>query len=159
MKKMKFNFEPTLDQKEMSVCEFADLDPLQQNAVLLLRLYGHDTQSYFDFAQFLTRQIGRERAESVLTSFASISTLIAEYGHKPIKRHAPGCTCVGADECTFASIITYATYGDFNEALLIASTIINVELAPELVVHLRNLGNAVQGAHITIASDVSRVVH
>lgn len=155
---MKFDFETSLDQKEISVCEFDDLDPLQQNAVLMLRLYGRDTQSYFNFAQFLTRQVGDEIAKSILISFASISSLMAEHGRKQIKRHAPGCTCVGADECTFASILTHATYGDFNEAILIASTIIDTSLAPKLVTHLRKLGNAVQGPNLKIASDVSRVV-
>ncbi len=159
LKKMKFDFEPSLDQEEISVCAFDDLDPLQQNAVLLLRLCSYDAQSYCDFAQLLTRQVGKERAESILTSFTSISALMVEFGRKQIKRHAPGCTCVGADECTFASILTHATYGDFNEALLIASTIIDVNNAPKLVVHLRNLGNAVQGPNVKIASDVSRVVH
>lgn len=59
-------------------------------------------------------------------------------------RHHVTCKCLGADESCFANFIGYASEGERDDALLIATAIVNPNMAPELVGLAQDFGLALR---------------
>ena len=57
-------------------------------------------------------------------------------------RHHVACKCLGADEPCFANFIGYASEGECENALLIAATIVQADVAPPLVYPAQEFGLA-----------------
>jgi hypothetical protein len=47
-------------------------------------------------------------------------------------RHQPRCKCLGADEACFANLVSCATEGDREDAMLIATLMVRPDFAPHL---------------------------
>ena len=47
-------------------------------------------------------------------------------------RHQPRCKCLGADEACFANLVSYATEGDREDAMPIATLMVRPDFAPHL---------------------------
>ena len=111
----------------------AELGPIEACAVHYLRLWcdGPEAQAqvWNDFASAL----GAEDGRSALTSFETLCDLCVRHGRRPLMRHKVTCKCLGADESCFANFIGYASEGEHEDALLIATTIVRPDLAPSLV--------------------------
>ncbi|MDE0347626.1 MAG: hypothetical protein OXI66_17875, partial [Boseongicola sp.] len=103
----------------------AELGPVEARAVICLRLWcdGPDSQSQVqkDFAQALGAQCGRK----AMIAFETLCDLCVRHGRRPLMRHQLTCRCLGADESCFANFIGYASEGDREDALMIATTIVN----------------------------------
>ena len=122
----------------------AELGPVEAGAVLCLRLWcdGSDAQSkiWKDFATLLGPQHGRE----ALKSFKALCDLCVRHGRRPLMRHHLTCKCLGADESCFANFIGYASEGEREDALLIATTIVSPNMAPALVGLAQDFGLALR---------------
>ena len=122
----------------------AELGPVEAGAVLYLRLWsdGPDAQSrvWRDFATALGPQHGR----NALNSFRTLCDLCRRQGRRPLMRHHVTCKCLGADESCFANFIGYASEGKREDALLIATTIVNPNMAPALVGLAQEFGLALR---------------
>ena len=121
-----------------------ELGPIEAGAVLYLRLWcdGPDAQAqvWNDFATALGPDSGRK----ALKSFEALCDLCARHGRRPLMRHNVSCACLGADESCFANFIGYASEGEREDALLIATTIVRPDIAPSLVGLAQDFGLALR---------------
>ena len=126
----------------------SELGPIEAGAVLYLRLWcdGPDSQSqvWKDFATALGPQRGRE----ALKSFETLCDLCVRHGRRPLMRHNVMCKCLGADESCFANFVGYASEGEREDALLIATTIVRPDMAGALVGVAQEFGLALKSMAI-----------
>lgn len=119
-----------------------ELGPVEAGAVLYLRLWcdGPDAQAqvWNDFATAL----GPEKGGKALKSFEMLCDLCVRHGRRPLMRHHVSCKCLGADESCFANFVGYASEGEREDALLIATTIVRPDMAPALVGLAQDFGLA-----------------
>ncbi|MDE0697697.1 MAG: hypothetical protein OXH76_17890 [Boseongicola sp.] len=122
----------------------AALGPIEAGAVIYLRLWcdGPDSQTQVrkDFALALGAQCGRK----ALNSFETLCDLCVRHGRRPLMRHHVACRCLGADESCFANLIGYASEGEQEDALMIATTIVNPGMAPALAGLAQEFGLALR---------------
>ena len=121
-----------------------ELGPIEAGAVRCLRLWcdGPDAQAqvWNDFATALGPEKGRE----ALRSFETLCALCAEHGRRPLMRHAVTCKCLGADESCFANFVGYASEGEVQDALMIATVMVRPDIAPSLVSLAQDFGLALR---------------
>jgi len=121
-----------------------ELGPVEAKAVLYLRLWcdGPDAQQqvWNDFA----RELGSENGRKALKSFETLCSLCVRHGRRPLMRHHATCECLGADESCFANFVGYASEGEREDALMIATTIVRPDMAPSLVGLAQDFGLALR---------------
>lgn len=121
-----------------------ELGPVEAGAVFYLRLWcdGPDAQAqvWNDFATAL----GPEGGRKALKAFECLCELCVRHGRRPLMRHHVTCKCLGADESCFANFIGYASEGEREDALLIATTIVRPDMAPSLVGLAQDFGLALR---------------
>ena len=127
-----------------SVGHVTEFGPVEAAAVTYLRLWcdGADsqTQVWNDFASALGVRCGRR----ALKSLEMLCDLCVQHGRRPLMRRQVGCKRVGADESCFANFIGYASEGRRDDALMIATTIVNPSMAPALVGPAQKFGLALR---------------
>ncbi len=111
----------------------AELGPVEAGAVLYLRLWSDGPRSRIQVWNDFASALGPARGGKALKSFESLCNICARYGRRPLMRHNVACKCLGADESCFANFIGYASEGEREDALLIATTIVRPDMAGTLV--------------------------
>jgi len=133
-----------------------ELGPVEAGAVLYLRLWcdGPDAQAqvWNDFATAL----GPERGRKALKSFETLCDLCVRHGRRPLMRHHLTCKCLGADESCFANFVRYASDGEREDALMIATTIVRPDVAPMLVSVAQEFGFALKQMAIKANQPIRR---
>ncbi|MEL6104228.1 MAG: hypothetical protein AAFR68_23370, partial [Pseudomonadota bacterium] len=76
--------------------------------------------------------------------FETLCDLCVRHGRRPLMRHNVTCKCLGADESCFANFVGYASEGDREDALLIATTMVRPDVAPALVGVAQEFGLALK---------------
>jgi len=66
--------------------------------------------------------------------------ILMRHGRRPLVRHAPGCPWVGADEAVLAHFVSVAATGEAEDAMLIASLLVEGPLLPCLLGAAQELG-------------------
>ena len=121
-----------------------ELGPVEASAVMYLRLWcdGTDAQArvWNDFAIAL----GPERGRRAIESLETLCELCVRHGRRPLMRHQVSCKCLGADESCFANFVGYASEGEREDALLIATTMVRPDMAPSLVGFAQEFGLALR---------------
>lgn len=134
----------------------AELGPVEASAVLYLRLWcdGPDAQAqvWNDFATALGPEGGRQ----ALKSFEGLCDMCVRHGRRPLMRHHTTCECLGADESCFANFIGYASDGNPEDALLIATTIVRPDMAPYLVGLAQDFGLALKRMAIKASQPITK---
>lgn len=102
------------------------LPAMDQLAVLCLRGLGKGAE----LNQFLAMRFGSEAAASVLARCDDLAQFLARHARRPLKRHAPGCPGLGADEAVFAHLCRLADMGERDELLMFAMLLCRADLAP-----------------------------
>lgn len=113
-----------------AIGQLADLPPIEALSVCLLRSWcdGHRDRINRDFANAL----GPDAARRAAATLAEICTLCARQGRRPLMRHGMTCSCLGADEACFATLIAAGADGQREDAMMLAALIVRVEMAPLL---------------------------
>lgn len=121
-----------------------ELGPIEAGAVHYLRLWcdGPSGKGYVwrDFSTALGPKAGQE----ALRNFETLLGLCIQHGRRTLMRHHVTCRCLGADESCFANFIGYASEGEREDALLIATTIVRPDMAPSLVALAQEFGLALR---------------
>lgn len=121
-----------------------ELGPFEAGVVLYLRLWcdGPDAQAqvWNDFATAL----GPARGRKALKAFETLCDLCVRHGRRPLMRHHLTCKCLGGDESCFANFVSYASEGEREDALMIATTIVRPDVAPMLVSVAQEFGLALK---------------
>ena len=110
-----------------------ELGPIEAAAVLYLRLWCDGPQAQSQVWNDFATALGPENGRKALKSFETLCDLCVRHGRRPLMRHHISCKCLGADESCFATFVGYASDGDREDALLIATTIVRPDMAPVLV--------------------------
>lgn len=106
-----------------------------------IRLWSEDEGAgNATLAEAVAGRIGRERAQRFISLFGDLMTLMAEHARRPMLRHRPACSCVGADEAVFANFVVAATHGPREDAMLIATLLLRPDVAPLAVSLAQTLG-------------------
>lgn len=137
----------------------ASLGPVEAGAVLCLRSWGQGAQARIrsDFAASL----GAEGGQKALGAFENLFELYARHGRRPLMHHSLGCTCLGADESCFAHFVGYASEGAREDALMIATTLVNPAVAPLLVGLAEDFGHALRrlAQNLAALQDHPKTIH
>lgn len=104
--------------------------PVENAVVMLLRLWGEDGHKRAALRRSLSHMLGTENGPYVFDRFAELCFLCAQYGRRPLIRHAPDCRCLGADESCMAHFIATAGQGQREDAMMMATLILRPDMAP-----------------------------
>jgi len=133
-----------------------EVGPVEAGAVLYLRLWcdGPDAQAlvWNDFATAL----GAEGGRKALKSFECLCDMCVRQGRRPLMRHGVTCKCLGAEESCFANFIGYASEGEREDALPIATTIVRPDMAPSLVGLAQGFGVALKRMAIKAKQPITK---
>ncbi|MEM9267882.1 MAG: hypothetical protein AAGA78_02965 [Pseudomonadota bacterium] len=133
-----------------------ELDPVESRAVLYLRLWCDGPGSQAKVWNEMATQLGPKRGRAALKAFERLCNLCVQHGRRPLVRHHVACKCVGADESCFANFIGYASEGQQEDALLIATTIVRPDMAPSLVRLAQEFGLALRQMSSTPKHRISK---
>ena len=122
----------------------SELAPVEAGAVMYLRLWSDGPEAQSQVWNDFSRMLGHQHGRAALKSFESLCDLCVRHGRRPLMRHHVTCKCLGADESCFANFIGYASDGEREDALLIATTIVRPNVAPALVGLAQEFGLALR---------------
>lgn len=139
----------------------AELGPVEAGAVLYLRLWCAGADAQTQVGNDFETALGPLQGRKALQSFESLYELCRRHGRRPLMRHQVHCKCLGADESCFANFIGYASEGEREDALLIAMTIVNPNMAPALVALACDFGMALRRMAVKVGqhSPISNTIH
>ncbi|MDF1670090.1 MAG: hypothetical protein P1U83_10795 [Roseovarius sp.] len=133
----------------------ADLDGVEAASVIYLRLWcdGPASQAvvWKDFATALGTSHGRKALEG----FDQLCGLCCQHGRRPLTRHGVNCKCLGADESCFANFIATAAEGAREDAMLIATLLVRVDVAPIVTALATDFGLALKRMYLRAPRDVA----
>ncbi|MEM1005999.1 MAG: hypothetical protein AAF496_10110 [Pseudomonadota bacterium] len=115
-----------------AVGRLRDLDPVEAGAVMYLRLWGEGPGGRADAASDFDIALGRDEGRAAMLTLDRLCSLCAHHGRRPLVRHGLGCACLGADENCFAQMISAASEGAREDAMMMASLIVRPDFAPAL---------------------------
>ena len=122
------------------VGQLTDLDPMEQAAVLCLRLWSDGPRGQAQIHRDLAEALGPGAGNGAATALDDLCALVACHGRRPLMRHQHGCRCLGGDEACFASLVALAVEGDREDALLMAMLLVRPDIAPPLVAAAQTFG-------------------
>ncbi|MDJ0995648.1 MAG: hypothetical protein QNI90_18865 [Dinoroseobacter sp.] len=122
----------------------ADLDPVEAGAVLFLRRWYHGPTAQAQVWNEFAGALGPVEGRRALKSFETLCDLCLAHCRRPLMRHDVGCKCLGSDEACFANFIGYATEGEREDAVLIATALVSPNVAPMLVSLAQDVGLALR---------------
>jgi hypothetical protein len=122
------------------VGRLAELPPLERQLIRWLRLWGEGPAGRAAAIDELADRHGRAATERVATRFGELLLVTARHARRPLHGHAPGCPCVGGDECVLARLVALAAEGAREEAILMAALIVRADLALPLATLAEEVG-------------------
>lgn len=129
------------DRGAAPVAHVADLPDEEVWMIAAIRLWSEEQGAgNADLAEAVAARIGPQRGRRVVSIFSDLMTLMAEHARRPILRHKPSCSCVGADEAVFVNFISAATHGPREDAILIATLLMRPDMAAIAVSLAQSLG-------------------
>lgn len=108
----------------------AELDPVEVTSVIYLRLWSDGGDGHAQMRCEFSAILGTDQGARALQSFEALCAACAAHGRRPLMRHSIGCKCLGADEACFAHFIATAADGDRDDAMLMATLLVRVDMAP-----------------------------
>jgi hypothetical protein len=156
--------KPTSHRGGAPVGYVTELGPVEAGAVLYLRLWCDGPEAQTQVINDFSTALGRQGGEQAVKSFGTLCDLCVRHGRRPLMRHHVTCKCLGADESCFANFIGYASEGEREDALLIATTIVSPNMAPTLVGLAQDFGLALRKMAIKAEQhiktpEISRTLH
>ena len=73
----------------------------------------------------LRERMTEAQAAAAMAAMCDLAGILGTSRRRPLACHAPQCLCVGADEAAFARFVREAALGDREDALLLASLIVD----------------------------------
>ncbi|MCY4304688.1 MAG: hypothetical protein OXC62_07935 [Aestuariivita sp.] len=122
----------------------AELDPIEAGAVIYLRLWCAGSETRLKMISDFEIVLGHEQGQKAIKAFDTLYSLCVHHGRRPLLHHQVNCKCLGADESCFANFIGYASEGNREDALLIATNLIRPGMAAQLVNLAQDFGIALR---------------
>ncbi len=114
------------------VGHLAELPQVEAGAVMCLRLWCDGAEAQARLWSDLSGALGAGPAREALSAFERLVGLLVRHGRRPLMRHHRQCSCVGADEAAFATMVAAAADGQREDAALLASLLVPPVLALDL---------------------------
>ncbi len=114
-----------------------NLAPGEALAVLCLRRMQEGPET---LEALLVPALGPVAAKACLRAFSEVMGLVQRHGRRPLARHGAGCRCVGSDEAVLAHFLMVAATGDREDAMLIASLLVEGPLLLPMTEAARTAG-------------------
>lgn len=92
----------------------------------------------------LAERTGPDMAQRIIAAFDAFWRQIALHGRRPLMRHGPGCSCLGADEACLATLVEAASEGAREDAMLMACLVVRPDISPMVVAAAADLGLALR---------------
>jgi hypothetical protein len=122
------------------VGRLAELPPLERQVICWLRLWSEGPAGRATAIDEFADRHGRPATERLATRFGELLLVMARHARRPLLGHAPGCPCVGGDECVLARFVALAAEGAREEAILMAALIVRADLALALAALAEEVG-------------------
>lgn len=105
-----------------------ELPRLEASIVLYLRLWCDSPEGQADVWQDFHNFYGKN-ANVHMTGFEALMVTVMKHARRPLQRHQIKCSCVGGDENAFANFVVAAALGEREDAMLLASNFMRVDMA------------------------------
>ena len=140
------------------VGHLSDLNPASAAAVLYFRLWQTGSTTRAKVGDDFIAGLGPNAGQRAFDTFAELCDMLARYGRRPFVAHSIGCKCLGGDEACLAHFIDCAATGDREEAMLIATLMVRVDITPMLVAHAANVGLAIKRMGLSAPRHLVRAI-
>lgn len=115
-----------------AVGQLADLPQIEALSVCYLRSWCDGQQGQMQTTGDFARVLGDDAARRATGTLNEICGLFARHGRRKMMRHGVSCSCLGADEAYFATMIASGAEGHHEDTMMLAALIVRVEMAPLL---------------------------
>jgi hypothetical protein len=142
--------------KESPVTQF---DPRLAGAAPVSRVEAVDAQTLFLISALRTFGTTREftfwesyaamtdvgRADTTRSTFEDLMGFVTRNARRPLMTHDGACSCIGADEASFAQFVRLAAEGEPEDAMLLGMLLLRADVVPVAVGLAQQLGLLIGG--------------
>lgn len=106
--------------------------------ITALRTFGTSRETVFweNYAALS----GDGRADTARTAFENLMQFMTRNARRPLMTHDGACSCIGADEASFAQFIRLAAEGEPEDAMLLGMLLLRADVVPVAVGLAQQLG-------------------
>ena len=144
----------------------AAMDGMQPLAVLLIAALRAWNRGGAGAALVALRaRMSEGQATSAMAAMCDLAGVLGTARRRPLACHAPDCPCVGADEATFARFVQEAALGEREDALLLASLVVEAHAITRLADAAQRFGlhlhraTLCDGVALTATQPMGTTVH
>lgn len=110
----------------------SDLDATEAAAVVYFRMWCNGPAAQARVRAEFIQQLGHAHGVRTAETLDRLCRTCVDFGRRPLMCHSVRCTCLGADESCFATFVASAGDGCREDAMLIATLLVRVDMAPVL---------------------------
>lgn len=136
-----------------------ELGSVEAASVIYLRLWSDGPDAREQVRSDFSTALGADLGGKAARSFEQLFSLCASHGRRPLMRHSIECKCLGADESCFATFIAAAAEGEREDAMLIATLLVRVDMAPVVASCAADFGLALKRMHLSAPRDITPIHH
>lgn len=122
------------------VATLATVSPVEAAVVRYLRAWCEGPDGQAQVWTDLSVAFGPHAAAEGLDAFQDLLDMVLRCGRRPLMRHQQSCSCIGADEAVFAQMVLSAATGEQEDAMLIASLLVQGQALPKVTDAARRVG-------------------
>jgi hypothetical protein len=122
----------------------SELDGVEAASVIYLRLWSTGEAGQTQVRRDFGAVMGPARGMRAARAFEDLFAMCTTCARRPLMRHTVSCACLGADEACFANFIVTAAEGAREDALLIATLLVRVDVAPLAAAMAMDVGLALK---------------
>ncbi|HKL64644.1 MAG TPA: hypothetical protein VJ886_00920 [Roseovarius sp.] len=108
---------------ELPVADMRGMQPLA--ALVIAALRGWNRGGAGAALVALRARMSEGQAAAAMAAMCDLAGVLGTARRRPLACHAPDCPCVGADEAAFARFVQAAALGEREDALLLASLMVD----------------------------------
>lgn len=128
------------DREMVGAFPVAAMDRLPEAEALVVRCLRGWSDGPEAVMALLTPALGPVKARACLRAMGDVMTIVLRHGRRPMIRHGARCACVGSDEAIFAHFVMVAAMGEREDAMLIASLLVDGPLLLPMTEAARQAG-------------------
>ena len=122
----------------------SELTGAEAASVIYLRLWSESDERNDDIRNDFASVFGSAQAQRLTDTFGELCRMCVTHGRRPLMRHSVQCRCLGGDEACFANFVAYASEGEREDALLMATLMVRPDIAPLLTSLATDIGLALK---------------
>ncbi|MBU2983371.1 hypothetical protein KO498_16310 [Lentibacter algarum] len=122
----------------------SELDALEAASVIYLRSWCEGARGNDKMLSDFSSCLGERQGQHAMGAFEELCRLCAQFGRRPLMRHALNFKCLGSDEACFANFIGAAANRDRDDAMMIATLLVRSDMAPQITSLATDFGLALK---------------